>query len=107
MRGKLMNTATVTQETSGSGFHFEVACPVRRPILNILRRFVGSVAEEMGFCAEDITKIEMAVDEACSNVCMHAYGESGTDSSRGMQLKLKIGDDALTIQIEDKGKGLD
>lgn len=86
--------------------HFEVFCPVQTPLLSILRRFVTDVAEEMGFAPEDVYKIEMAVDEACSNVVLHAYDERDrTTFEPGIMLKLNLEPEALTIHIQDCGKG--
>ena len=85
--------------------HFEVCCPLEKSLLNILRRFIVDVAEEMGFCAEDLYKIEMAVDEACSNVFLHAYDGVDSPPHRGIELNLHLADEALTISVRDRGQG--
>jgi len=90
---------------------FEVSCPVARPLLAILRRFITTVAEEVGFDEDDVSKIEMAVDEACSNVILHAYEEGDQSSESAVAedaklfLKLDLSADALTIHIQDRGRG--
>jgi serine/threonine-protein kinase RsbW len=89
-----------------TGFQFEITCPVQRPLLNILRRFITSVAEEMGFSSDDVMKIEVAVDEACTNAFLHAYDGMLAGQHGGIQLKLQIGPESLTVQIRDEGKGL-
>jgi len=39
--------------------------------------FVRKIAKEAGFESLSVYSIEMAVDEACSNIIEHAYGEKG------------------------------
>lgn len=89
-----------------TAFHFEVSCPNERPLLNILRRFVSNVAEEMGFANDDVVKIEMAVDEACANAIIHGTQEAVERPDGGIALKLRMSPDALTIQIRDHGAGM-
>lgn len=38
-----------------------------------VREFVSAAAREFGFDDEDVGKIALAVDEACTNVIKHAY----------------------------------
>lgn len=85
-------------------FDFAVYCPVDNALLPILRRLVTDVAEEMGFGGEDVLKIEMAVDEACSNIVLHAY-DKGERGQEGIELKLSLASDVLTVQIQDQGRG--
>ena len=92
-------------ENSDANFHFEVFCPVEKQLLNILRRFITDVAEEMGFGDDDISKIEIAVDEACSNVFQHAYSTKPQTARTGINLKLLLEPKALTIHIQDHGQG--
>ena len=85
-------------------FQFAVCCPVEKHLLGILRRFASSVAEEMGFDEDDVLKIELSVDEACSNIARHAY--CGEDPARcRIELKIKMDPGALTVHVQDYGKG--
>lgn len=90
-------------------FDFAVSCLVKKSLLPIIRRFVISVAEDMGFHDEDIIKIEMAVDEACANVAEHAYDGASDDASepprQELGLQLSLDPDGLTICIRDCGCG--
>ncbi|MDZ7270854.1 MAG: ATP-binding protein [candidate division KSB1 bacterium] len=72
--------------------------------LEIIRNFVGHIARRVGFDDEDATKIEMAVDEACSNVIKHAYER---DAHKPMDIVVKIDYDKLTVVVTDHGKGFD
>ena len=41
--------------------------------LDAIRKFVGEVAERAGFSGRDVYAIQLAADEACSNIIEHAY----------------------------------
>ncbi len=45
----------------------------RTDMLSDVRAFVSGAAKEFGFSADDVAKIELAVDEACTNIIKHAY----------------------------------
>lgn len=86
--------------------YFEVNCPVNTSLLRTIRCFVTRVADEMGFDEERISQIEMAVDEACSNVAIHAYDDEGIcgDIESDLELKLEMDEHSLTIYVRDKGR---
>jgi anti-sigma regulatory factor (Ser/Thr protein kinase) len=95
----------------------EIQCSVRGEILPIMRNFVASVAQNMGFSRDEISKIEMSVDEACSNVLRHAYFHNGAseqiqrpehqDPQKGhMKICVRAASDHLQITICDKGLGI-
>jgi len=69
-----------------------------------VREFVSSAARSFGFGDEDVSKIALAVDEACTNIIKHAYkfepGKSITVTIRGRN-------GALEIVIQDFGKAFD
>jgi len=44
-------------------------------MLHLIRNVVASVSRTMGFSPEDTSLIEISVDEACTNVIRHAYGD--------------------------------
>lgn len=89
---------------AGEPFQFAVVCPVEKPVLAILRRFVAAVAAESGFSEDDVMKIELSVDEACSNIVRHAYpAEAGGD--KRLELKLRLDPDGLTVFVRDDGRG--
>lgn len=98
----------------GEDILMEIQCTVRGEVLPIMRNFVASVAQEMGFTCDEVSKIEMSVDEACSNVLCHAYlfdGESGQIKQPQIPLKghmkmsVRAASDHLQITICDEGLG--
>lgn len=50
----------------------------RTDSLSDVRKFAREVAEKCGFNEEDVQKIVLAADEACTNIIKHAYKFSPT-----------------------------
>jgi serine/threonine-protein kinase RsbW len=68
--------------------------------LDAIRDFVGEFAERAGFSGKDVYAIQLATDEACSNVIEHAYeGTEGGD----IEISCDLDGNALTIIIHDHG----
>lgn len=61
-------------------------------------------AQEAGFESFAVYSIEMAVDEACSNIIEHAYG--GEDKGV-IHCTCSASDESLTITLQDQGKSFD
>ncbi len=69
-----------------------------------VRLFVSKHAREHGFSIEDIADIQLAVDEACTNIIKHAYK---FDDSKKLTVELEFDDDQLIIILTDHGVGFD
>jgi serine/threonine-protein kinase RsbW len=62
-----------------------------------IRKFVSEAASNAGFNDKDIYAVELAVDEACSNIIEHAYGGEGkgeiictcNDINNGLEIILR------------------
>jgi serine/threonine-protein kinase RsbW len=73
-------------------------------ILDEIRTFVGNQAREAGFNAKDIYSVQLATDEAASNVIEHAYD----GKPNGMfEVSCEFREDRLTITLLDHGKAFD
>jgi serine/threonine-protein kinase RsbW len=66
-----------------------------------IRSFVVQAAKKAGFVEADIYAVELAVDEACSNIIEHAYGAEGVGD---IKCTYWITDKELEIVITDKGR---
>ena len=80
---------------------YRLKIPSQKDNLEIIRNFVSGVAKKVGFEEEDSNKIELAVDEACTNVIRHAYQE---DESQDIDIAIKIDYQKFTVVVTDRGK---
>ncbi len=81
---------------------YKLRIPSQTENLELIRHFVGLVAKKVGFSEDDIGKIELATDEACTNVIKHAY-EPGQDQTLDVLIKLDY--QKFTVMVTDHGKG--
>lgn len=78
----------------------ELEFPSDTSYLYKIREFVRNHALRAGFSEDDIDKIELAVDELCSNVIEHAY-----DMKEGeFKVILEANAYQFKIQVIDQGK---
>jgi serine/threonine-protein kinase RsbW len=66
--------------------------------------FVAEHAQNAGFDDQATYVIQLAVDEACSNIIEHAYGGEGRGD---IELTCSELDDSLKIVLRDTGKKFD
>ncbi len=88
-----------------------IQSPGRGPYLKHIRRLVSDLASQVGFSEAEIAKIEMAVDEACSNILEHSYAPQKTWrwQHREPEIRMEVGIEhgCLVIEINDHGQGFD
>ncbi len=82
----------------------EVAFPASLGMLTCLRGFLVGVLMEHGFDGDFAMDLQMAADEAVTNVIEHAYG---FDSSRTVNLRLAIRADQVALLLKDSGKAFE
>ena len=75
--------------------------PSQTDNLELIRNFVSGIAKKVGFDGEESNKIELAVDEACTNVIEHAYQH---DESKDIDIAIKIDYHKFTVVVTDRGK---
>ncbi|UCE20017.1 MAG: ATP-binding protein [Gemmatimonadota bacterium] len=83
---------------------YELKIPSQTDNLELIRDFVSKVSAKVGFHDDDVDKIQIAVDEACTNVIKHAYDKEGEDH---IGIIIKIDYQKLAIIVTDRGKGFD
>ncbi len=104
MSQRAMGKNMTTKKKSGKNYNLKL--PIDTANLEIARDFVSRIAQNMGFSDEDIHRIELAVDEASTNVIKHAYkGEK--DNNKFLDIKVSTYPDRLEINVIDRGKGFD
>jgi serine/threonine-protein kinase RsbW len=69
-----------------------------------VREFVSEAARTLGFSDEDVSKIALAVDEACTNVIKHAYRY---DPGRDITVTVGTAENAFEVAIRDHGVQFD
>ena len=85
---------------------YRLKLPANSENLDIIRKFISGIAANMGFSEDDIYQIELAVDEACSNVIKHAYPDNETNE-KVLNITVREKPDRLEITIADRGHGFD
>jgi anti-sigma regulatory factor (Ser/Thr protein kinase) len=77
-------------------------------MLRLIRSVVTTVSYELGFSPDEASLIELAVDEACTNVIHHAYDESAVTRTAAPEMRVQIrpAPDRLAVRIIDEGVGL-
>ncbi len=88
--------------------------------LTLVRKVIVDLATQMEFPEDDVAKIEIAVDQACTNVIKHSYVEEKDielhgryhsrreeDIERPIDLIMHIDGDKILVTIIDQGKGFD
>jgi serine/threonine-protein kinase RsbW len=78
--------------------------PAQFDFLDEIREFVAQVANEGGFTEKEIYSLQLAADEAASNIIEHAYeGISDAD----IDITCNMRGDTLTITMHDRGRSFD
>ena len=82
----------------------QITIPSTTLKLSRVRRFVEGHARACGFSSDVIDQLSLAVDEACTNIIRHAYGES---NSGPVDIKVDIDPERFTVTIRDEGNSID
>jgi len=78
--------------------------PAKFEYLDEIREFVAQIAREGGFTEKEIYSLQLAADEAASNIIEHAY--SGV-SDADIDISCDMYSDALVITMHDVGMPFD
>jgi len=78
--------------------------PARFEFLDEIRDFVAQVAREGGFTEKEIYSLQLAADEAASNIIEHAY-EGITDAS--LDITCDMQGEMIIITMRDAGAPFD
>lgn len=86
---------------------YQLRIPSETDNLELIREFVAKVAEKVGFPSDDVGKIELACDEACTNVMKHAYTSGQKNGKESLDILIQIDYEKFTLIVTDHGKGFD
>ncbi|KAA3616389.1 MAG: ATP-binding protein [Calditrichaeota bacterium] len=90
------------ENLAGKIKRYQLKLPSSTNHLELIREFVTNIARGVGFDDEKISQIELAVDEACTNVVKHAYKG---DDKQPLDVLVQTDSKKFKIIISDKGKG--
>lgn len=83
--------------------------PCKYRFLRMVRQAVTDLCARAGMSELKAASLEMAVDEACSNVMEHSYGgeiDTRNESRHpGLRINLIQKDDQVLVEIFDRGRG--
>ena len=82
---------------------FEIEVESRIESLPVISSFLEEALEHFQADAGTLYKVQLAVDEACTNVINYAY----PDGPGPIRLKVDLNGDDLLITIRDNGKSFD
>lgn len=83
---------------------FQLKLPSHTDYLDLIRDFISKLAEHSGFDEENVYKIALAVDEACTNVIRHAYSKNEMNP---IDIEVQLDDKIFTVIVSDTGRGFD
>jgi serine/threonine-protein kinase RsbW len=67
-------------------------------------KFVANGAQESGLDEAAVFHVELACDEACTNIIEHAYGAENVGE---IEISWHVDDRRFTVTIHDKGRSFD
>lgn len=71
------------------------------------RGVIQDFCRQAGMSQEKIDQLEMAVDEAFTNIIEHGYGADLAEKSPGVWISLSQQADQVVIELRDRGPGFD
>lgn len=81
---------------------FHLITPSESEFLEIIRDFIGKIATIAGFSDDYANKIQLSVDEACTNIIKHAY--SGM-KKKSIEIVVELNSSKIMVSVIDQGKG--
>ena len=80
---------------------FTLEVPSSTENLVLIRDFVTRIGQQAHLDEQEISNLELAVDEACANVIEHAYG---LDTRQEVIIQAICDEEAVRISVIDTGK---
>ena len=79
----------------------KLAFPGRFDSLAAISEFVGQAARKACLDEQAVYQVQLAVDEACSNIIEHAYGGEGHGD---IEIACRVNSVGLTVILRDSGR---
>lgn len=71
--------------------------------LAVVRKVIADAATRAGFDADEVAKIELAVDEACSNAIIYQVDPEGAGRFSELGVEVRIERPRFTVVLQDRG----
>ncbi len=84
---------------------YELIVPGDPKSLSLIRMVITAIAHEAGLSQEQVDKVEVAVDEACTNVIEHSYKQLSPHPPVEVQVQANGKD--FIVDIVDSGPSFD
>lgn len=91
-------------DRDGICFMANITFPASFEYLDEIRDFIAQTAREGGFTEKAVYSLQLAADEAASNIIEHAY--EGV-SNASLDIACDVRDDVIVITMRDNGKPFD
>lgn len=76
--------------------------PAKPEGVGVVRQALAGLADALALDAAILADAKMAVTEACTNVVVHAYGETEGE----LEVEMLADDDSVTVVVRDRGTGI-
>lgn len=93
-------TGKSTENKSETEAERVAAFPARFESLEDVRQFVGAAAQECGFPENKVYSIQLAVDEAVTNIIEHSYGG---ECQEDIECTCQMNSKTFTVVLKDCG----
>lgn len=81
--------------------------PCQYGYMRIARQTVLDFCARAGMTEFQSTQLEMAVDEACTNIIEHGFTQTPETKKIGLQMNLSMGTNSVVVEIIDHSLGFD
>ncbi len=81
----------------------ELTVPASKEQISIITEFVADLMAASGFDLQKIFEVQLAVEEACTNIALYAYPKG----DGGISIAAEVDDDRLELIIADNGEPFD
>ena len=83
---------------------FRLSVPGRYENLALIGEFVAVAARRAHLDDKAVFDAQLAVDEACTNVIVHAYGGEGLGD---ISLEVQVSEGEIQVRLRDRGEAFD
>ena len=83
--------------------NFELTVEASKEQIPVVLKFIEDLMGSFGFTPRKMFEVQLAVEEACTNIALYAYPGGGGP----IRISAEVGEDHLELTIADKGLPFD